>query len=81
MIIDVKAKGQIALPKEVVKSLKIAKGDRLELVVENGIITLVPVVVTPKVVVKELKDAVTKAKKNVGNGEAFVKVDEVIEKL
>lgn len=83
MIVDLKAKGVLALPKEVLKELKLSNGDSLELRIVDGVIQLTPVIVCPKTTVKELNDKLTKLKKSVGkeNAETFEAVDAVMVKM
>ena len=45
MIIELRKKSQITLPKEIVKNLNLQEGDRFEVSIENGSIKLEPVAV------------------------------------
>ena len=83
MIVDLKAKGALVLPKEVLKALKIANGDKLELKVVDGVITLTPVILCPKATVKELNNQIEKMKKAAAKGqpESFDGIDAVMEKI
>ena len=83
MIVEVRAKGMLALPKDVLKELKLSNGDSLELKVVDGVIQLTPVIVCPKTTVKELNDKLSQLKKTVGKekSESFEAVDAVMVKL
>jgi len=48
MILTLREKSQITLPKEVVAELEIKKGDNLEIIVQDGKIIITPVLVIDK---------------------------------
>ena len=48
MLVEVRARSQITLPKEVVRNLGVSEGDKFEVVRRDGGIFLCPVVVYPK---------------------------------
>ena len=48
MIIELRKKSQITLPKEIVKNLNLQEGDKFEVSIENGSIKLEPVAIYPK---------------------------------
>ena len=48
MLIEMRARSQITLPNEVIKSLGITEGDKFEVMERDGGIFLCPVVVYPK---------------------------------
>ena len=48
MTVELKPKGALVLPPQIVKKLKLAKGDLFDVVEVDGVITLTPIVVTPK---------------------------------
>jgi len=48
MVVDLKQKSQVTIPNEVVKKLRLAVGDKLDVVVKDGKIIITPVVVIPK---------------------------------
>ena len=83
MIVEMRAKGMLALPKDVLKELKLSNGDSLELKVVDGVIQLTPVIVCPKSTVKELNDKLSQLKKAVGKDkpESFEQIDEVMVKI
>lgn len=48
MIIELRKKSQITIPKEVIRELNLVEGDYLDLSVEDGIIMIEPVAVYSK---------------------------------
>jgi len=48
MLVDLKQKSQVTIPKEFVKMLKLAVGDKLDVEVKDGKLVITPVVVVPK---------------------------------
>ena len=60
MLVEMRARSQITLPNEIVKSLGISEGDKFEAVERDGGVFLCPVVVYPKAkleqIVKIIKD-------------------------
>lgn len=48
MTVELKPKGALVLPPQLVKKMKLAKGDLFDVVEVDGVITLTPIVVTPK---------------------------------
>ncbi len=81
MIIDLRPKATIALPKDVAKALKLSTGDKFELEVVDGVIKLTPVYVVERKYVKELRQNVNKLKKANPSPEAegIEKVIDIIE--
>jgi len=49
MIIELRTKSQITLPKSIIEKIGLAVGDLLEISERDGVIVLQPVVVTPKI--------------------------------
>ena len=48
MIIELRKKSQITLPKEIVKKLNLKEGDTLDVSIKNGIINIKQVSIYPK---------------------------------
>jgi AbrB family looped-hinge helix DNA binding protein len=48
MIVDLKQKSQVTIPKELVKKLNLSVGDKLDLEEKDGKIIITPVMVIPK---------------------------------
>jgi AbrB family looped-hinge helix DNA binding protein len=64
MIIEMRKKSQITLPKEIVKELNLLEGDTLDIVIENGKIILEPVAVYPLDYIKKLEKEIMVLKDN-----------------
>jgi len=83
MIIDLRKKSQITIPKEIVEELNLQEGDHLEISVKNGSIIIEPVAVYSKSYIKKLEDTVMRlneepTKYNVG---PFKSVEDAISYL
>jgi len=48
MLVDLKQKSQVTIPKDFVKKLNLKVGDKLDVEEENGKLVITPVVVVPK---------------------------------
>ena len=84
MIVELKPKGTLVLPKELVKELRLSTGEKMKIEVVDGVIRVTPVYVVPKKVVKELQKQVNNLKKEAadqGVNENFEGLDAVIEKI
>ena len=84
MVITVRAKSQITLPKNTVKNFKIAEGDEYEVVErKDGSILLVPVVTYPKAYVKKLEAEIAEAEKKIKAGKqpVYKTADEMLNAL
>ena len=58
MIIELRKKSQITLPKEIVKNLNLQEGDKFKVSIENGSIKLEPVAVYPKEYILKLAEEI-----------------------
>lgn len=83
MIAELREKGQITIPKEIVKSLALSKGDRFEVCEKDGAIMLMPVVVYPRNYVDSLKMELheTIAKYEAGEITSFDNLDDMFNSL
>lgn len=83
MIAEFRTKSQITIPKEIVKSLGLAKGDKVENFEKDGDIYIVPVVVYRKKYVDELRIEINEAKAKIASGELsdFGSVDKLFASL
>lgn len=82
MIIELRKKSQITLPKEIVKELNLLEGDKFEINVVNGLITLEPVAVYPKEYLMKLEEEINvlKEESNI-KYEAFDNIDDLMKSL
>lgn len=83
MLIELRKKSQITIPKEIVNELNLEEKDQLEISVKNGVIMIEPVAVYSKAYIKKLEESVMRinedpSKYNVG---PFKSVKEVISYL
>lgn len=83
MLIELRKKSQITIPKEIVNELHLEEKDQLEISVKNGVIMIEPVAVYSKSYIQKLEDTVMRinedpSKYNVG---PFKSVEEVISYL
>ena len=54
MLVELKAKSQVTIPKEIVSLMNLNQGDKFEIIEESGRIVLIPLEVYPKNVIDEL---------------------------
>lgn len=83
MLVELKAKSQVTIPKDIVKSMKLNQGDKFDVIEENGKIILVPVAIYPEHVIKKLKSEVNEIKKSIENGDQpiFDSIDSLFTEL
>lgn len=83
MLVELKAKSQVTIPKDIVNSMELSQGDQFEVMEDNGKIVLVPVAVYPEHVIKNLKAEVKEIKAAIKNGEkpVFDYIDSLFEEL
>ena len=83
MLVELKAKSQVTIPKEIVKSMELNQGDQFEVIEDNGKIVLVPVAVYPEHVIRSLKAEVKEIKESIRNGNqpVFDSIDSLFEEL
>ena len=83
MLAELRTKSQITLPKDIVNSLGLSEGDKLEIYEHDGVICMVPVAVYPKKYVGELQSEIAQLKKDIESGKqpTFSSIDALIDKL
>ncbi|WP_311537508.1 AbrB/MazE/SpoVT family DNA-binding domain-containing protein [uncultured Anaerococcus sp.] len=83
MLVELKAKSQVTIPKDIVNSMELNQGDQFEVIEDDGKIVLVPVAVYPEHVIKKLKAQVKEIKDSIKNGETpvFDSIDSLFEDL
>lgn len=69
MIVEFRQKGQITIPREIVRQLGIKVGDKLEVTEENGAIRMVPVVVCPAGSIQALQEEINELKEKLSDGQ------------
>ena len=83
MLVELKAKSQVTIPKDIVQSMELNQGDQFEVTEDNGKIVLVPVVVYTEHVIRSLKAEVKEIKESIKNGNrpVFDSIDTLFEEL
>ncbi|MCM1131277.1 MAG: AbrB/MazE/SpoVT family DNA-binding domain-containing protein [Roseburia sp.] len=83
MLVELRTKSQITIPKEIVTSLGLAEGDKLDVYEYDGVICLMPVTVYPKGYVDKLHNEISELKADIASGKkpVFDSVDALFNKL
>lgn len=83
MLVELKAKSQVTIPKDIVNAMELNQGDQFEVIEEEGKIILVPVAIYPEHIIKNLKSEVNEIKKSIENGDQpiFDSIDSLFEEL
>lgn len=83
MIVEFRQKGQITIPREIVRRLGIKEGDKLEVTEEGGAIRMVPVVVCPADSIQALKKELDDIKNGLkeGNSPELERLETVIRSM
>lgn len=83
MLVELKAKSQVTIPKEIVSMMNLNQGDKFEIIEESGRIVLIPLEVYPKNVIDDLKASVEELKTKIDNGErpVFDSIDALFDEL
>lgn len=68
MLVELRQKSQITIPKEIIVKLGLSEGDKLEVFEREGAIYMLPVVVYPKKYLDELRDEISEAKAKIESG-------------
>lgn len=83
MLAELRTKSQLTLPKEIVLSLGLSEGDKLDVYEKDGMIFMVPVTVYPKKYVDELHGEIAQLKESIKAGKqpVFDNIDALFDKL
>ena len=83
MLAELRPKSQLTLPKDIVLSLGLSEGDKLEIYEKDGMICMVPVAVYPKKYVEELHGEIAQLKQSIRSGKqpVFENLDALFDKL
>ncbi len=83
MLVELKTKSQVTIPKDIVNSMKLNQGDQFEIIEDNGKIVLIPVAVYPEHIIKNLKAEVEEIKESIKAGKrpVFDSIDSLFEEL
>ena len=69
MLLELRAKSQITIPKELIDRLGLSEGDKLDISEKNGMICIMPVVVYPKKYLDDLRKEIEETKVKIASGE------------
>lgn len=83
MLAELRSKSQITIPKQIVSSLNLNEGDKLEITEKDGVIQIVPVAVYPKKYIDEIQDEINTIKSEVASGKrpVFDNIDSMFDAL
>lgn len=82
MIIELRKKSQLTLPKDVVRKLNLKEGDKLSIEIKNGSIIIEPVAVYPKEYIYKLHEEIMLLKEDSKLDEyTFKNIDELTKSL
>ena len=83
MIAELRQKSQVTIPKEIIRTLALSVGDKLEIFEKDGMICMMPVAVYPKAYVEGLKNEIEDVKRRIALGEqpTFDSVDDLFSSL
>ena len=83
MLVELRQKSQITIPKEIIVKLGLSEGDKLDIFEQDGTICMMPVVIYPKKYLDELRGEIDEAKAKIASGEqpVFDSVDALFAKL
>ena len=83
MLAELRTKSQITLPKDIVKSLGLSEGDKLDIFERDGIIYIRPVAVYPKDYVENLHNEIAQLKADIESGKqpVFDSIDALMDAL
>ncbi|MCB6992603.1 AbrB/MazE/SpoVT family DNA-binding domain-containing protein [bacterium 210820-DFI.6.37] len=83
MIVEFRQKGQITIPREIVRQLGIKEGDKLEVTEENGAIKMVPVIVCPANSIQTLQKELDQLKETLrqGNDPELERLETVLQSM
>jgi AbrB family looped-hinge helix DNA binding protein len=83
MIIELRKKSQITIPKEIINALKLQEGDQLEISIKNGLIMIEPVAVYSKSYIQKLEKTVMRLNEDSSNfkGGPFKSAEEAMKYL
>ena len=83
MLVEIRQKSQITIPKDIVVNLGLNEGDKLDIFEKDGEIHMLPVAVYPKNYISELQDEINAVKNKIKAGEqpVFDSIDALLECL
>lgn len=68
MLIELRGKSQVTIPKAYIDKLGVSQGDYFEATIQSGSLVLTPVAVYPKKYLEELKEEIDQTKESIQTG-------------
>ena len=83
MLAVLKPQSQVTIPSNIISSLGLKEGDKLDISEDNGTIRIMPIAVYPKAYLNELQAEIAMLKENIKNGKqpVFDNLDSLFEHL
>ena len=83
MLVELRSKAQVTIPKELVDKLGLSEGDKFEVFENKGTICFMPVAVYPKQYLTELREEIEETKSKIASGKqpVFDDIDALVDKL
>jgi AbrB family looped-hinge helix DNA binding protein len=83
VIVELRKKSQVTIPKELVQRLGLKEGDKLDITEHDGVISLIPVAVYPKKYIDMIREEVAEIRYKVEAGDkpVFDTLDELFDDL
>lgn len=83
MLVELRQKAQVTIPKEIIVRLGLSEGDRLDIFEKDGFICMMPVAVYPKKYLDELREEISDVKARIAAGEqpVFDSVDALFDRM
>lgn len=83
MLVELRQKSQVTIPKEIIVKLGLSEGDKLDIYEKDGSICIMPVIVYPKNYLDELREEIDDVKAKIISGEqpTFDSIDTLFDKL
>jgi AbrB family looped-hinge helix DNA binding protein len=83
MLMELRKKSQVTIPKALIDKLGLNEGDKLEIFEKDGAICMVPVVTYSKKYLDEIRDEINAVKTKIASGEqpVFANVDTLFARL
>jgi len=83
MLVELRPKAQVTIPKELVDKLGLSEGDKFDVFENNGTICFMPVAVYPKQYLVALREEIEETKSKIASGKqpVFDDIDALFDKL
>ncbi len=68
MLVELRQKSQVTIPKEFIVKFSLSEGDKFDVVEKDGMICMIPVAVYPKKYIEDLQTEVAMIKEQIAEG-------------